>query len=212
MGRPDKPLISRERAARAALDVIDTKGLSALSLELVARQLGVKAPSLYYHFKHKGELLTEVALCILRDIKIPTADFRDWEKSMLEVCVATWRTILLHPNAAPLLLEVFPRKIFTRAYEFWIAQCPYPEQYHLVILEATEKITYGTALFAAASRSQSANQMPELDQRKYPALTNAVRSNDKDEEALFVAVLKNFFAGIRAQVELDQSAEPAKQK
>lgn len=210
MGRPDKPLISRERAARAALDVIDTKGLNSLSLELVARQLGVKAPSLYYHFKNKNELLAEVALTILRDVKLPSSDFRNWEKTMLEVCVATRRKILLHPNAAPLLLEVFPRKLFTRAYEFWIEKCPYPEEYHLVILEATEKITYGTALFAAASRSRSINQMPELDKQKFPALTNAVRANDKDEEALFVAVLKSFFEGIRAQVEADRSTETVK--
>lgn len=212
MGRPDKSLISRERAARAALDVIDTKGLNSLSLELVARQLGVKAPSLYYHFKDKSELLGEVALTILRDVKVPSADFRDWDKTMLEVCVATRRTILLHPNAAPLLLEVFPRKLFTRAYEFWIAKCPYPEEYHLVILEATEKITYGTALFAAASRSKSANQMPDLDKERFPALTAAVRANDKDEEALFVAVLKNFFVGIRTQVEADQTASRSKRK
>src|SRR3546814_3495147 len=53
VGRPAKPLISRDRAARAALGAIDIHGLEALSLELVAQRLGVKAPSLYYHFKHK---------------------------------------------------------------------------------------------------------------------------------------------------------------
>lgn len=212
MGRPDKALISRERAARAALDVIDTQGLNALSLELVARQLGVKAPSLYYHFKHKNELLSEVALCILRDVKIPTTDFRDWERAMLEVCVATRRNILLHPNAAPLLLEVFPRKIFTRAYEFWYAKCPYPEEYQMIVLEATEKLTYGSAIFAAASRSRSVNQMPEIDKDQFPALSSAVRANDKDEEAMFVAVVKSVFTGIRAQIEADQSAALMKSK
>ena len=203
MGRPERALISRDRAARAALDVIDAKGLSSVSLELVARQLGVKAPSLYYHFKDKNELLCEVALTILRDIRTPSTDFSDWDKSMLEVCVATRRAILLHPNAAPLLLEVFPRKIFTRAYEFWIAKCPYPVSYHLMILEGTEKITYGTTLFAAASRSRATIQMPELDKQKYPALASAVRSNDKDEEALFVAVITSFLKGIKVQVEAD---------
>jgi AcrR family transcriptional regulator len=208
LGRPDKPLISRERAAKAALDVIDTKGLNALSLELVARQLGVKAPSLYYHFKDKSELLNEVALSILRDVNLPPPDPNNWEQTLIDLCVATRRTIMLHPNAAPLLLEVFPRRIFPRAYEYWIGKCPYPAKYHMVILEGSEKITYGSALFAAASRSRGIAPMPDLDQRKFPALTKAVRANNNDEEALFIGVLKMFFAGVRATAEAD-SKSPA---
>ena len=68
MSRPTKPLITRERAARAALGVIDVQGLDSLSLELVARRIGVKAPSLYYHFKDNTELLAEVARLLLVDI------------------------------------------------------------------------------------------------------------------------------------------------
>lgn len=203
MGRPDKPLISRERAAKAALDVIDTKGLGSLSLELVARQLGVKAPSLYYHFKDKQELLCEVALCILRDVRLGSPDFSNWEQTMIDLCVATRRTILLHPNAAPLLLEVFPRHIFPRAYEFWMDKCPYPAEYHLMVLEQTEKITYGSALFASASRTRGIAAMPDLDQRKYPALTRAIRANTNDEEAIFIGILKMFFAGVRATAAAD---------
>ena len=206
LGRPDKPLISRERAARAALDVIDTKGLNSLSLEQVARQLGVKAPSLYYHFKDKSELLCEVALCILHDVRVASPNFNDWEQTMIDLCVATRRMILLHPNAAPLLLEVFPRQIFPRAYEFWMDKCPYPAEYQLMVLEQTEKITYGSALFAAAARSRGTTPMPDLDPRQFPALTRAVRANKNDEEAIFIGVLKMFFAGVRATAEADEKA------
>ena len=77
MGRPSKSLISRERAAKAALSIMDTQGLQSLSLEAVARRLGVKAPSLYYHFKDKNELLSEVALILLKDIDAPKIDEND---------------------------------------------------------------------------------------------------------------------------------------
>ena len=177
--------------------------MGSLSLELVARQLGVKAPSLYYHFKDKQELLCEVALCILRDVRLGSPDFSNWEQTMIDLCVATRRTILLHPNAAPLLLEVFPRHIFPRAYEFWMDKCPYPAEYHLMVLEQTEKITYGSALFASASRTRGIAAMPDLDQRKYPALTRAIRANTNDEEAIFIGILKMFFAGVRATAAAD---------
>ncbi len=198
MGRPDKPLISKERAARAALDVIDVQGLQALSLELVAKQIGVKAPSLYYHFKDKSDLLSEVALLILRDIKVPVIDRGKWEETVVQLCVATRRTILLHPNAAPLLLEHFPRRIFVRAYDFWTAQCPYPADMHLMIHEGVEKLTYGSALFAAAARSRGVAPMSDFDVVQYPDLASAVRANIHDEEGLFIATLKAFLAGVRA--------------
>ena len=82
----------------------------------------------------------------------------------------------------------------------------------MIVLEATEKLTYGSAIFAAASRSRSVNQMPEIDKDQFPALSSAVRANDKDEEAMFVAVVKSVFTGIRAQIEADQSAALMKSK
>ena len=50
MARPSKPLISRDACARAALEIIDAEGLDALSLERLATEIGVRAPSLYHHF------------------------------------------------------------------------------------------------------------------------------------------------------------------
>lgn len=201
MGRPEKPLISRERAARAALDVIDVQGLNALSLENVARKIGVRAPSLYHHFKDKSELLSEVALCILRDIQAPFVDPKRWEDTLIGLCVAARRTILLHPNAAPLLLEFFPRRIFLEAYDYWTSFCPYPPELQLQILEGSEKITFGSALFAAASRSRGIPAMPEFSSTDLPYLAGAVRANQHDEEGLFVETLRTFFAGVAAIAE-----------
>lgn len=195
MARPDKPLISRERAARAALDVIDTQGLTGLNLETVARRIGVKAPSLYYHFKDKSELLSEVALCIFRDIKVSFSATDRWDDMLVSVSVATRRTILLHPNAAPLLLEFFPRHIFLRAYDYWISKCPYPAHLQLMISEGLEKMTYGSALFAAASRAKGVPPIPNFDPAELPNLASAIRANPHDEEGLFVQTIRAFLAG-----------------
>ncbi|HTC82023.1 MAG TPA: helix-turn-helix domain-containing protein, partial [Acidimicrobiia bacterium] len=60
MARPSKPLISKDASARAALEIIDAEGLEALSLERLAKELGVRAPSLYHHFADKAEILARV--------------------------------------------------------------------------------------------------------------------------------------------------------
>ena len=198
MGRPAKPLISRERAARAALGVIDVNGLDALSLELVATRLGVKAPSLYYHFKHKAELLAEVARLILTDVQAPDPASMDWKGAMIALSVATRRSILQHPNAAPLLLQFFPRHIFLAAYDFWIAPCPLPPEKHLIMIEGTEKITLGVSLFEAAYRSRGVEPMPQFDRNKLPHLANAMRENMLGEEELFIATLQAFLDGLEA--------------
>jgi AcrR family transcriptional regulator len=61
MSRPRQPLISRAGAVAAAIEIIDTEGLNALSLPRLARHLNVRAPSLYHHFDDKSEILGAVA-------------------------------------------------------------------------------------------------------------------------------------------------------
>lgn len=195
MGRPEKPLISRDRAARAALGVIDIHGLDALSLELVSQRMGVKAPSLYYHFHSKAELLSEVAKMILLDVKIPEHAPDQWEEAVLDLNVAVRRSILQHPNAAPLLLQFFPRRLLLGAYDRWIAGCPLPMEQRMVLIEGLEKLTFGSALFEAAYRSQGIEPMPDFDRARLPNLAEAVRLNPLDSEAAFIETLRRYLAG-----------------
>jgi TetR/AcrR family transcriptional regulator, tetracycline repressor protein len=205
MGRPNRALISRERAARAALDIIDVQGLSGLNLELVAKRLGVKAPSLYYHFRNKSELLAEVALCVLRDVRPRIRKGMAWEEAIIRVAVASRREILLHPNAAPLMLEHFPKRIFLERYDFWASLCPYPDEIKMVILEAMDKLMFGSAMFASAARSKATPELPEFDHEAYPHIGAAARAGPQNDEALFIETLKVFLAGLRYYAEHDHA-------
>lgn len=49
--------MSRSSAIDAALAVIDAECLDAPSLPRLARELGLRAPSLYYHFSDRSEIL-----------------------------------------------------------------------------------------------------------------------------------------------------------
>lgn len=210
MGRPAKPLISRERAAKAALSIIDARGLDALSLDLVARKLGVKAPSFYYHFSDKAELLAEVARLLLMDIDVPAPRRETWEEDLIRLCVAARRSILRHPGAAQLLLQFFPRYLQLRAYDRAISTYPFAPKITLLLIEGIEKLNYGSALFEAAARARKVPQMPPIDPERYPSLKEAVDTNDLDHEEMLVATLRVYIAGFRALHEKPARRAPAK--
>ena len=169
-------------------------------MELVARALGVKAPSLYYHFRDKAELLAEVARYVLLDLGPPVGgEATDWDEAMVAVCLATRRTLLKHPKATPLLLQFFPRHITLKGFDHWIANCPYPPEVRMTLLEGTEKLTYASALFEAAAQARGVPPMPAVDPDRLPHLAEALAANPYDAEGLFEQAIRTFLAGFRAR-------------
>jgi len=212
LARPSKPLISRSNAAEAALEVIDEHGLEALSLGLVAKKLGVRPPSLYHHFKDKSELLQEVARIMLVRITLMDSGDESYEERIIDICVSTRRAMLKHPNAAPLILRYFPKHMLLAAYDRAARDEPFPTSIQLVVIEAIERLTYGTALFEAAARARGVAPMPFVDPGKYPNLAKAIADSPFDDEALFVESLRIFLTGVRARLDqgtVGKSLKPA---
>ncbi|MER8059324.1 TetR family transcriptional regulator [Streptomyces sp. SID8366] len=58
--------LDRARVADAALRLLNEVGLDGLSLRAIAKELDVKAPALYWHFKDKQALLDEMATQMFR--------------------------------------------------------------------------------------------------------------------------------------------------
>ncbi|MBN4055462.1 TetR family transcriptional regulator [bacterium AH-315-K03] len=195
MGRPSQPIISRENAAHAALEIIDESGLAALSLQKTADKLGVKAPSMYYHFKNKADLLQAVAADILHEATITKGHSKsDWKEKMVELTLATRRAILRHPNAASLLLEFYPRHIMLPKYNYWASQYEAKEEDKLIILEGLEALTYGSALLGSASRAKGLQPTPKVDKAEHPYLAKAITSNKRSEEARFKENVRRFLS------------------
>ncbi|WP_326652125.1 MULTISPECIES: TetR/AcrR family transcriptional regulator C-terminal domain-containing protein [unclassified Streptomyces] len=75
--------LDRIRVARAALRLLNEVGLEGLTLRAIAKELDVKAPALYWHFKDKQALLDEMATEMLRRMAAdllaaePAADWRE---------------------------------------------------------------------------------------------------------------------------------------
>jgi len=198
-GRPLKPLITREAAVAAAVGLIDRDGLEALSVQAVARTMKVSAPSLYYHFKDKDELLQLVALELLRQVGEGTSPHAAWEDRVIALSLATRRVILRHANAAPLMLRFFPRRLMLSAYERTLTDCPFAPGHHMVVLEAIEKLVYGASLFAAAAATNHTSAIPAFDVARYPLLARAIESGPHGDENLFEETLRSLIDGFRAR-------------
>ena len=54
--------LAREDVVWAGLRLLDEVGLDNLSLRKLAKELGIQAPTLYWHFKNKQDLLDEMIL------------------------------------------------------------------------------------------------------------------------------------------------------
>jgi TetR/AcrR family transcriptional regulator, tetracycline repressor protein len=59
--------VSRQDVVRAAIALVDEAGLEGFTLRRLAEQLGIRAPTLYWHVKDKRELLDLMADAILTE-------------------------------------------------------------------------------------------------------------------------------------------------
>ncbi|QCD57848.1 TetR/AcrR family transcriptional regulator [Streptomyces hawaiiensis] len=77
--------LDRRRVAGTALRLLNETGLDGLTLRAIARELDVKAPALYWHFKDKQALLDEMATEMFRRMVAGTAlDPADtWQERLL---------------------------------------------------------------------------------------------------------------------------------
>ncbi|WP_199758023.1 TetR/AcrR family transcriptional regulator C-terminal domain-containing protein [Micromonospora sp. Llam0] len=60
--------ITRERIVAAALELLNDKGIDALTVRALASRLNVRASALYWHIRNKQELLDEMSTVVMRRV------------------------------------------------------------------------------------------------------------------------------------------------
>ncbi|MGC9382160.1 TetR/AcrR family transcriptional regulator C-terminal domain-containing protein [Streptomyces sp. MH13] len=87
MGTERRAPLDRRRVADTALELLNEVGLDGLTLRAIARELDVKAPALYWHFKDKQALLDEMATEMYRRMAAGTPlDAADtWRERLFKV-------------------------------------------------------------------------------------------------------------------------------
>lgn len=93
---------------KAALALIDTEGLDALTMRRLGGQLGVEAMALYTYIRNKDDLLTAVGEQIVREFAPEPVPAEDW-KARVRASVVAWADLQVrHPQAFPLVYRFRP--------------------------------------------------------------------------------------------------------
>ncbi len=99
-----KDRLSREAVARAAINLVDTEGLEALTVRRLATSIGVTPMALYWHFKDKDALLDGVVEQLLSEVILPDdAASATWDERLRDVLDALLAGLAAHPAVAGLI-------------------------------------------------------------------------------------------------------------
>lgn len=79
-----KPL-GREQIVDAAFQLLDQSGIEGVSLRKVACQLGIRAPSLYWHFKSKQALIDAMADALIEQVARDVPAGQSWRATLLQI-------------------------------------------------------------------------------------------------------------------------------
>ncbi|WP_432102399.1 TetR/AcrR family transcriptional regulator C-terminal domain-containing protein [Streptomyces sp. bgisy091] len=129
--------IDRARVVDAGLRLLNDVGLDGLTLRAIARELDVKAPALYWHFKDKQALLDEMATVMYRRMlegELPGPTPRTWQEQMVAYQSALRRALLRYRDGAKVYsgarftgtdhadgLEAHLRTMVDAGFELWQA-------------------------------------------------------------------------------------------
>jgi TetR/AcrR family tetracycline transcriptional repressor len=214
VGRPSTPLISRNATVKAALTIIDEEGAEALSLPRLARELNVKAPSLYHHFRDRNEILAAVAKAIVGQTALPRKSASgDWAEWFTALSLNFRSAVLRHRRAAPILLQFMPRDLLTDLYESaaaYLLECGVPLSLHIQILDGLEKLALGATLTEAMRPpSRGRVQFDHADPERHPALVAAGQANQLNPRQIFEHTVRSYLLGVAHFGAIGTSGLPA---
>jgi AcrR family transcriptional regulator len=102
MGRPAQ--ITRDDVLRASMAIADSGGLRAVTMQAVARRLGVTPMALYRHVANKADLLDALVEGLLTEFPLPAADL-PWDERLRALGRSIREVARHHPSLFPLLLQ-----------------------------------------------------------------------------------------------------------
>ena len=196
MGRP--PRISRKKVAEVAIRLLDDEGVHALSLERIANELGVRAPSLYHYYADKSAILDDVAQTIIGGLTLEPKT-EDWQEWMIEISLEMYRRVMCHPNVAHLVLEHISANAMIAGFgraAMLVRRSGVPPERQLLAVEGLHYIVWGFVMHQAIVSVNSELQQPVDSDGRGVELAAAQHDNPYDREQMLEQVARAFLAGV----------------
>ncbi len=116
-------VLSRDRIVKAALEIADKEGLTALSMRRVAHELGVATMALYRHVPSKDELVVMLIGAVLAEAPLPSPPPTGWRARLEVLARLQWRGYREHPWLANAMSITRPQLLpGAMAHTEWILQ------------------------------------------------------------------------------------------
>jgi TetR/AcrR family tetracycline transcriptional repressor len=102
--------LNRDVIARAGLRLLDASGIDGITLRALAAELGVRAPTLYWHVKSKRDIFRAMAVAISEDAAALTTTLdrsAPWQERLASWAHALRRSILSHRDGGRVFAGTF---------------------------------------------------------------------------------------------------------
>jgi AcrR family transcriptional regulator len=109
---PRRSFFTKEVILKVALEIVDESSINELSINALARKLGIQPPSVYNHLKNLEDLKIQVSVAVHVEISAlikKAVKGKDSRKAVL-VMAETWRDYALKYPGRYKLSSVFPTK------------------------------------------------------------------------------------------------------
>lgn len=99
----EQPALSRDQIVRAAMELLDTEGMDALSMRKLGAKLGAGATSIYWHVANKEELLELVLDEVYGQAHVPDPAVTGWRDAAAVFAFGLRNAMLQHPWSVTLI-------------------------------------------------------------------------------------------------------------
>lgn len=102
MGRPPVPLLSTDRIASAAMDLVNSTG--GFTMPQLARRLDVSPSSLYNHVSGRAEVVELLRELAMSEVELPAAmPDQPWTDTVADIMRSFRRSYARYPRLIPLM-------------------------------------------------------------------------------------------------------------
>jgi AcrR family transcriptional regulator len=160
---PRRQPLTRPRVVRAALRLVDEKGLDALTMRALAAELEVSAMALYNHVHDKDELVDLMVDLMLGEVDCnPGPGATDWATQLRNLVCSYHQALSAHPQLA----RVYSSRVCLGPHGLTIIE----RVLQLLLQAGFPPATAADAFFALYTYTVGFHQMGEVDALEFSAL------------------------------------------